>query len=565
MTKIVNKQADEDYRLLWISENLKIINKSGQLVNLYPNIGQLMLHNSIGEQRRRGLPVRINLLKPRQVGWTTWSEAEGFFDVYHKPNWNAMAVSMDIDSTDVVFRMSRLFHQEMPQPRPADNTNRKELIFSPPHRSRFVAQTAGKVGVGRSDRIQYLHMSEFAFWANAKEQAAGLYQVVPNIEGTVIIKETTANGVGGAFYDDFWEAVKRRRKHPDDYSGYLSVFFPWWKFPEYSIPGPFEPDPEEKELAKEFGLTNGQLKYRRLKIQELNGDIALFNQEYPDTAMAAFQASGSPVFTQRMLDYQGARCKEPRYCVFTRSGIEDVERRFNCWQVVNLPVEGHQYTMGIDTMEGRLSDTNDPKSTQDCDAVAILDRDDNAIVAIYHGRTNQTDLGEQCLWAAIKYNDAWVAPELPHSMEVLRAFKSVGYQNIYNRQVHDEHIDAHDSENLGWRTTLVTRKWLVDSLTGLLRSNGILVNFHSIVDEMRTFIKDKTGKPIHMRGEHDDILFAVMIAIQVHLRCPLHPAAYSFTHTGEDVDYSGGDKGVNRFAKSGVVDDEFDEEEEWDY
>lgn len=561
------KQTDTSYDLLnWIARNLKIIDKFGHLIGLYPNIGQLILYNTMNLQRERNLPVRINLLKPRQVGWTTWCEAEGFTDVYHKPNWNAMAVSMDTDSTDVVFRMTRLFHAEIPNPRPTDNTNRKELVFSAPHRSRFVSQTAGKVGVGRSDRIQYLHCSEVAFWQNAKEQLAGLYQVVPNMPGTVIIKETTANGVGGAFYDNFWDAVERRKSNPDDYTGYLPVFFPWYKFPEYDLKPPktFSLTGEDKQLAGEFGLTAGQLYWRRIKIQELNGDESLFKQEYPATAREAFQASGNAVFTTKMLEFQESRAaKNPRYCIFNHDEIENVARRFNCWQIATLPRHDHEYSMGIDTMEGRLSDVDDPKSDLDCDAVTIFDRTLGQIAAIYHGRGDQDELAKQCLWAAQKYSNAWVAPELPHSMLVLKAFKDAGYEHIYNRQVHDEMIETDDSENLGWRTTLITRKWLVDDFIAALRGD-LIVMFQALIGEMRTFIKDKTGKPTHMPSKHDDILFSAMIALQVHLRCPLEakPYPYGSTLDSEDAEKPEPKRSI---VYSGAIDDwqPYDEDDDF--
>jgi len=553
-------------RLAWIKENLKIIDKDGQLVPLKANEGQLILFNTMNEQRGRGLPVRIALLKPRQVGWTTWTEAEGFYDVYHRKNWNAMAVSMDTDSTDVVFGMTKLFHQEMPNQRATDNTNRKEIVFSKPHRSRFVAQTAGKVGVGRSFRSQYLHCSEVAFWQNAKEQLAGLYQIVPERPETAIILETTANGVGGAFYDTFWEAVERHQAHPDSYRGFLPVFFPWYRFSEYAIEptSEFWITDEEHQIAQEFGLTKAQMYWRKLKIEEVNGDVALFKQEYPATALEAFQASGNPVFTQTMIRTAEARAsKQPRYCIFARSdGIENVDRRFNCWQVRELVRPNDQYCIGIDTMEGRLSDVQNPKSNLDCDGIVVLDRTRGEIVAAYHGRGTQVDLANQVLYACRHYNDAWVAPEIPNSMVVLNLLKEKGYENIYNRQIHDERVDAVDSENLGWRTNLITRKWLVDDFIKALREDAIIVGLQAIIDEMKTFIRDKSGKPIHMPGKHDDVLFAAMIALQVHQRCPLSATPYPYAYTGNAEPKT---EPVHSAAYSGGVDDWMPEDDEDDY
>jgi hypothetical protein len=554
---------NSDGRLNWISQNLKIIDKSGHLVPLVANDGQLMFYNSINVQREKKLPVRIVLLKPRQVGWTTWSEAEGFTDVYHIPNWNAMAVSLDSDSTDEVFGMTKRFHDEMPSPRPTDISRRKEIVFSKPHRSRFLSQTAGKVGVGRSFRSQFLHCSEVAFWQNAKEQLAGLYQIVPDKEGTVIVLESTANGVGGAFYDTFWEAVERRKKNPEDWRGFVHVFFPWYRFPEYSTPLPtgFTMDSEEKQIQEDYKLTKEQIYWRRLKIDQMNGDVNLFKQEYPATALEAFQASGNPVFTQQMIRFQAARvAPTPRCCVFTKSGVQNVKRKIDCWQVAYLPKENHQYALGIDTMEGRLSDMKDPKSNPDYDGMAIMDRTDGVIAAIWHGRGNQADLADQALLGANLYNEAWVAPEIPHSMVVLNKFKEAGYQNIYNRQIHDERITVSDSENLGWRTTLITRGYMVNDFITAMRDAALTVMFSDLIDEMKTFIKDKQGKPIHMAGKHDDILFAAMIALQVHLRCPFEAQAYQHSHI---VNIEPEKDKEETLVRVGAVDDGEDEEDDY--
>jgi len=549
-----------DRRLRWIAANLKIQNKTGELVPLIANEGQLLLNATMNMQRYRNLPVRIVLLKPRQVGWTTWSAAEGFCDAYTKRNWQVFVGSLDTDSTDHVFSMTKLFQTEMQDAHKTDKTNRKELIFSPPHRSKIIAQTSGKEGFGRGYTPHFFHASEVAFWANAKKQLAGIYQGIPKGKDTTIILESTANGVGGAFYDTFWDAVERRKWNKEDFSGYLPVFFPWYKFAEYAIEPPvgFSMSADEREESESYHLSPGQIYWRRLKIDEVNGDISIFRQEYPATALEAFQATGNPVFTQQMIKTQEAQvCPHPRNCIFTDE-IENVDRSFNCWQIIRLPQKEHDYCMGIDTMEGRVSDVNDVKSNLDCDAMAIIDRFNCEVVAIYHGRGNQADLGEQALRMAEFYNDAWVAPEIPAGMVVLGKFKDAGYDNIYNRQQHDERLETSDSENLGWRTTMITRDYMINQFITCMRDNSLKVNFMDVVDEMKTFIRDKTGKKIHMPSKHDDLLFAVMIALQVHLRCPV-TQPYPDSHTASYVP----DQRESNIVYAGAID--YCDEEENEY
>ncbi|GAI36006.1 unnamed protein product, partial [marine sediment metagenome] len=98
---------------------------------------------------------------------------------------------------------------------------------------------------------------EVAFWANAKTQLLGLLQEVPADPDTIIVQESTANGVGGAFYETYWQAVERLRNNPEDYAGYIPIFLPWQIFPEYqtSLPselkGVLNLEPEVDEYFKE--------------------------------------------------------------------------------------------------------------------------------------------------------------------------------------------------------------------------------------------------------------------------------------------------------------------------
>jgi hypothetical protein len=534
----------------WIAENLWIIDKNGFLIRLEPNIGQLMLHSVMARQRQAGYPVRIILLKPRQVGWSTWSEAEGFYEINTRPNRTGLVVSADTDSTNFVFNMTKVYQDCMPKDlkRITDQSNRKEIIYASPHRSKFITQTAGKDVLGRGGTVHFFHASEVAFWPKAKEGLAAVLQMVPQGDVTTsVILESTANGVGGSFYDMFWQAHERK-KTEKDLSGYLPVFFPWYKFPDYNTMTPkgFKIFEDEEELQHSFDMSNEQIFWRRLKIHELGGDEQLFRQEYPATALEAFQTSGNPVFTNKMVNDQKKKAeKEPYCCIFNGRNIDPVNRIFNCWKLVHEPIPGHEYVIGVDTMEARISDPNNVKSNLDCDAAVIIDRTSEDVAAIWHGRGNQKDLAEQILFAGELYNDAWIAPEIPNGMIILNTLKEEGYQNIYNRQTHDEQLTTEDSENLGWRTTTITRKWVVDGLLSVLRDNSFRINFLDIIGEMETFVYDKTGKPIHMQGKHDDLIFALGIAIQVHLRVPMTNFIFADTEPGDTLLREGAiDKGL---------------------
>ena len=555
-------------RLEWISQSLHIIDKRGHFTRLIPNNGQLMLHAEIQQQRARGLPVRIVLLKPRQVGWTTWTEAEAFYDVYHKANINAMAVSVDADSTDVVFGMTKRFHSAHPKPLPTDNTNRKAIIFSEPHRSAFYAQTAGKVGVGRSFQARFLHNSEVAFWSDAATQLAGVYQMVPEDEGTCVILESTGNGVGGAFYDTYMEAKERAKT--GDLRGYRPVFFPWSEFSEYAIEPPegFSLTRDEKELKRQFRLSNAQIYWRRLKIQELNGRIEVFKQEYPLTDIEAFQTSGSPVFDPGTISFQEKHLRtDVQYGLFdykTGSWMPNQGGSRYGWQYLDHPGSS-EHVIGVDTREHRLTDEKDPKSQRDNDGIVVLERKAGIkrVKAIFRGKMAQKDLGLQVLGAAKHFNQAWVVPEIPQGMMVLQTLVQAGYPHIYARRTKEDTYDPDDLDSLGYRTTSATRHMLVNESIPYLRSQQILLQFREFVDEMRVFIYDKMGKAIHMPGKHDDLLLALFLAIQGYVDCPQAVKLVDVpAFTGEtDGDWRRPERTADDLAYSGAIDDfEYDDD-----
>jgi hypothetical protein len=80
---------------------------------------------------------------------------------------------------------------------------------------------------------------------------------------------------------------------------YVPVFIPWYWQEEYqrTPDADFNPEPAEAALADFFKLTPAQLCWRRAKIAELKSEL-LFKQEYPSTAVEAFQVTGMESYIQ---------------------------------------------------------------------------------------------------------------------------------------------------------------------------------------------------------------------------------------------------------------------------
>jgi hypothetical protein len=109
-------------------------------------------------------------------------------------------------------------------------------------------------------------------------------QTVPDMDGTEVIIETTANG-----YNDFY---KLWRKAEAGESEFMPIFLPWTVAPEYraKVVDDFEMTGAEKHLAELHKLDIEQIVWRRNKISQLGGE-ELFCQEYPLTASEAFIAA----------------------------------------------------------------------------------------------------------------------------------------------------------------------------------------------------------------------------------------------------------------------------------
>lgn len=252
---------------------------------------QRALHNRLEEQRARTGRVRALILKGRQVGISTYVGARYYWRVTHRRGTRVFILTHEQTATDTLFEMVARFHEHCPALlKPSTGAaSAKELYFDRLD-SGYEVGTAGTKAVGRSKTVQLFHGSEVAFWPHAATHFAGVVQAIPDIPGTEIILESTANGVGGEFHER-WQRAEAGE------GDYIAIFLPWFWHDEYRRPIPegFALDDEEQAYADAHGLGLEQMAWRRAKIGELN-DPLLFMQEYPATAAEAFQLTGHDAF-----------------------------------------------------------------------------------------------------------------------------------------------------------------------------------------------------------------------------------------------------------------------------
>lgn len=301
---------------------LKILTKEGALRQFLPNVYQQELNKIVEEKRRHKEPIRLRVLKCRQIGISTWGSSLSYHFTTTYKNKNALIIAHDQESSGGLFEMSKKYWENTPEMyRPMRRrSNAKELIFDNPDSTSEIKglgstmriETANNLSAGRSKTIQCLHMSEKAFWRDASTLQTGLYQSIPYKPDTVILDESTANGITGKgeqFYNDWND------------SNFTNVFFKWTHNPEYEIPvgKDFVPDKYELELIQMHPeLTLPKLNFRRYKIKNEMGSSLLdpetqFQQEFPFNEQEAFISSGRPVFTMSQILKDIERAKQIKF------------------------------------------------------------------------------------------------------------------------------------------------------------------------------------------------------------------------------------------------------------
>lgn len=288
--KRIRQRLKDDFRH-YASKCLHVRTKEGAVVPFVMNRAQCHLHRRLEEQRERTGRVRAFVLKGRQQGCSTYVGGRFYHRTTHTRGVRTFILTHDMEATRNLFEMTERFHEHCPGIlRPVTGRNNSRELQFPLLDSGYRVGTAGARGVGRSLTVQLFHGSEVAFWPNAREHAAGVLQTIPDADGTEVVFESTANGMGNYFHEG-WQAAESGE------SEFQAVFIPWFWQSEYRrSPGEdFAVTAEERDYMALHGLDKAQIAWRRAKIAELK-DPLLFRQEYPATPAEAFQNTGIESF-----------------------------------------------------------------------------------------------------------------------------------------------------------------------------------------------------------------------------------------------------------------------------
>ncbi len=385
----------------------------------------------------------------------------------------------------------------------------------------------------RSGTVQRLHITEAAWLKDSAKIDAGAKQAVP--KGGSITEETTANGFND-FFDKYTQAEEIENKGQMTAQDYKTYFYAWWENPEYALPGTmpaisaddrvlYGDEAEERRL---YGLTDGQLLWRRWKINELrqsnrasgvtlNG-LQLFRQEYPASRNEAFQSGAGNVF-----DVNGKVGTNPltlEQCIEQLNGNQEMIDKLKLlyplgvkfWQ---MPSTGKKYVMGVDPSDGEGADFG---------CGDVWDEESLTQVAQYYGKVRPDVLAEVISQIGYFYNEAFIGVENNMLSCILSLVKI--YSNYFFTATIDEKT-MKKTKKIGWSTNTKTRNPMIDDFIAAYEENTLTINSTLTLTEMKTFVTKDNGKREHANGKHDDALIAGMICIQMKKLKPKQARAFA--------------------------------------
>lgn len=470
---------------------------------------QRLYIKEIERQYNRRKPVRIIVLKARQLGISTATEGVLFYWSFLHPGTNGLVIAHETEASSGLFEKTKMYWETWPfKPYYSLKYSTKRNMHWLETRSNLRVATAKNVQSGRGSTIHAVHASECAFYDDPRTLMIGLNQTIPNEHGTIVVLESTANGVGNWFHEQWQQAELGD-------SDYVALFFPWFLHPEYQVPTTLctkrELDPDERKLLKLPGMTYENLAWRRWAIiNRADGDMDNFMQEYPATPEEAFITTGNPVFPHAALDD----------CFIPKSGAKGMLIESYDGSIRFIKGNGNltifKTPSKTDLRHTRYFVAGDPSMAVDGDpaSIQVIHRGTYEQVATWHGYADPLVFADEMIKIGKFYNNAMLSPESQGGGQAtISRILTKNYPNVWQHRWADK-LPGKLSVNYGWYTNYERKRWAIGLLTHLIADNSITIHDRRTYNELRNYV-------VHPNGElgnadlrtHDDCVMALAIAV----------------------------------------------------
>lgn len=501
---------------------LSVVRKGTGIITLNPNTWQQQYLDIVHEQLNDNGRIRLIVLKARQLGVSTITEAVAFSYCFMIPYYRAFICANKVSSAQRILEMTKLYWRTAPFRHLYKLHYNSKNDMSWNNHSSFKVATAGRGAeedLARGDTIHFFHASEVAFWMNADDAMYSASQAVPNEPHTAIVLESTANGLGNYFERTWKEAVANPLVE------FKPVFFSWLDHFEYrgSYIG-MDPtrtlgalDDEETYLQR-LGFDDDQLWWRRYMIaNRLNGDPLKFAQEYPATPEQAFISTGVNVFDFTVLKantfiepgVRGALHRNGNKVTFSPHPMGDliVYRKPD-----DEDLEWGQYLVAGDP-------THRTQVGHDFACAQVINRHTLEQVAVWRGKVDPATFGRVLFNLGLYYNTAIVSSEAegPASAAV-GVLQGMNYPRLYHRARPDATPGKQTGDIWGWMTTLQSKQYMVAMTKQYLYDQSLKIHDTTTFSEMRDYVTYEDGKmgPADKDKGFDDTVMALCQALACH-------------------------------------------------
>ena len=529
----------------FIQSQLQVVSKQAGVVPFKYSWTQNRIAQIIAEEEAAGRPLRLYILKSRQIGTSTFFAYRFFTKVWAQDNIEALILAQFEERSEELVSRLKFAYASMPDglKLPLSLDSRSGMQFADT-RGKLTIASARNIGIARGGTKQLLLLTEFAMYKEQKEVLVEFSEPIVYSPGTEIIIETTGQGYGSEAHH-LWE--ESRAKH----TVLRAEFLRWQDDPDCTfhftsdkdrdnrLAEAFDYEPRLKDRMRHYGLTAGNVYYAYQILKNvLYGDYQKFIIDHP--------CDEHEPWTSNQLSFFGTEnCNKLRvgtsefafqYRVFHEGTPLDEELAdLDCWDSLALvdkidengnrpffkvwtyPKRGHEYVVS--------SDSSDGLEAGDFSSCFVIDMNTFEMMAEFHGKVRPDELGYIVAFLGNTYMQALAAPEINPPGNVTFMTLQGCYSNIY-RYKHPYMDNILTSKNatrhLAWQTNSTSRptmlalgKRLVEDLANeRLRLPGIIKS-RELVNEMSVFCDPGTGKPEAIHGACDDRVMAWAIAVEV--------------------------------------------------
>jgi hypothetical protein len=554
----------------------------GEDIHFRLNRPQRKLIMRFERMRKAGKPIRLILLKARQWGGSTATQIYmAWLQLMHRVGLNSLIVGHVKDASnevkDMFDRMIKAYPIQMLYKLGAEyNDNEPKLVGVgasgnihriPQRNCKIKIGTAEKPDSARGGDYNLVHCTEVGLWK--KTDGKTPEQIVRSACSgilmkpyTMIVYESTANGVGNFFHKEYIAAKKGK-------SQFEALFVAWFEIEQYAEPiiTPLDPlsplDPltqfatrlynnrNNEDVASEReepgaylwslwqkGATLEAIHWYTLERSKYTSHADMAS-EYPSDDIEAFTFSGRKVFSAEDVEQFRAACKPPKWKgeIYGRAdeGEDALENlrfrkeengRLSMWQDVERDEEEDvldRYLVIVDVCKGQ-TEKADFADILVIDRVYMMDGEPPSVVAEWHGHIDMDKLAWKATQVAAYYNNALLVIE-SNTLEtnntkgeaeyILNIIRDVYGSQLYARKQSAEDIREGAPRKYGFHTNALTKKVVIHNLKQVIREHLYVEREEECLDEYLTYIETERGGFEAMEGYHDDRLMTRAIGMQI--------------------------------------------------